>query len=75
MRASGSHPVRAGGLTWCATSLDTPHGTVSVRWQVEGGMLMVTSTIPEGIGAILSLEGQPEVTMTGGSHTRIVEMT
>jgi alpha-L-rhamnosidase len=66
-------PRPGGGLTWCRTHLDTPYGRVEVSWQVEDGMLTVTTTLPDGVTGVLSLEGHPEVDLTGGTHTRATE--
>lgn len=67
-------PRPGGGLTWCRTHLDTPHGRVEVGWQVEDGTLTVTTTLPDGVAGVLSLEGHPEVDLTGGTHTLTTEV-
>ena len=67
-------PRPGGGLTWCKTSLETGHGRVEVSWRVEDGTLTVDTTLPADVTGVLSLEGQPEVTLTGGSHTHTAEV-
>ena len=36
-------------------------------------MLTVTTTLPDGVTGVLSLEGHPEVDLTGGTHTLTTE--
>jgi alpha-L-rhamnosidase len=60
-------PVPGGGITWAETSLDTPHGTVSVRWDA-GDELVVRVTVPEGVHAVVRLPGLDEQRLGAGSH-------
>ena len=67
-------PRPGGGLTWCRTGLDTPRGRVEVSWHVTDGTLTVETTLPADVIGVLALEGLPEVTLTGGSHTHTTEV-
>ena len=62
-------PRPGGDLDWAATSLDTPHGTVSVRWELTPGALEVTVEIPPGTTAVVDLPGLPTREIVGGQHT------
>ena len=62
-------PRPGGGLTWARSALETPHGRVEVDWRVEDRVLEVTATLPEGVSGVLSLPGQADRTVPGGSHT------
>lgn len=41
-------PQPGGGLQWAETSLETPLGLASVRWEVVGGRLEISATVPDG---------------------------
>ena len=60
-------PRPGGGLTWAETSLDTPHGTVSVRWDLAED-LVVHVTVPDGVTAVVRLDGTDEQRLGAGSH-------
>ena len=60
-------PRPGGGLAWCTTALDTPHGRIEVRWRVQERVLTVTTTLPVGVTGTLSLEGRSDVTLTSGT--------
>jgi alpha-L-rhamnosidase len=62
-------PQPGGGLTWAETTLETPHGIASVRWDLVGGRLEVSATIPEGTEAVLRLPGEDDQTVGPGRHT------
>ena len=68
-------PRPGGGLTWAKTALDTRHGRIAVHWELSDGSLAVTTTIPEGVTAVLALEGQPEAELTAGNHTHRVAVS
>ena len=48
-------PRPGGGLTWASASLETRHGTVSVRWELTDDGLVVDATLPPGVTGVLSL--------------------
>ncbi|MEO3943209.1 family 78 glycoside hydrolase catalytic domain [Paenarthrobacter nicotinovorans] len=62
-------PQPGGGLTWAETTLETPHGIASVRWDLVDGRLEVSATIPEGTEAVLRLPGEDDHTVGPGRHT------
>ena len=44
-----------------------------MAWRIESGTLTVQTTLPPGVSGVLSLEGEPDVTLTEGSHTHTTE--
>ena len=63
-------PQPGGGLTWAETSLDTPYGLASVRWERDGDQIQVAVTVPDGSTAVLRLPGVEDETLTSGQHQR-----
>ncbi|AXJ08846.1 family 78 glycoside hydrolase catalytic domain [Arthrobacter sp. PM3] len=63
-------PRPGGGLEWAETSLETPHGPASVRWEIDGDTLTVTVEVPEGTEAVLRLPGAGDEILASGRHTR-----
>jgi alpha-L-rhamnosidase len=61
-------PRPGGGLTWAEATLESPHGPVSVRWDIRGSELRVDVTVPEGATAVVRLPGVPEQTVGPGAH-------
>jgi alpha-L-rhamnosidase len=60
-------PRPGGGLAWAATSLDTPHGLVSVEWHDAGRGLSVTTSLPPGATGVLDLPGMAPVPLDAGT--------
>jgi alpha-L-rhamnosidase len=65
-------PQPGGGITWAATSLETPHGRVAVRWDLNDSGLRVGIDVPESIEADLVLPGLDPEVLGSGHHTRSV---
>lgn len=65
-------PRPGGGITWAATSLDTPRGMVAVRWEVTDSGLKVDVDVPESVEADLVLPGVDPVVLGSGHHSRSV---
>jgi alpha-L-rhamnosidase len=65
-------PQPGGGITWAATSLETPHGRVAVRWDLDDCGLQVGVDVPEGIQADLVLPALDLEVLGSGHHTRSV---
>ena len=63
-------PQPGGGLTWCRAGLDTAHGRVEVAWELADGALTVTTTVPDGVRGVLSLEGHGDIGLEAGTSTR-----
>jgi alpha-L-rhamnosidase len=63
-------PRPGGDLEWARTSLETPHGIASVRWEVDGGKVRVAVVVPQGTEAVLRLPGTPEEVVGPGHHER-----
>jgi alpha-L-rhamnosidase len=54
------------GITWANTSKETPYGTVSVRWKLDGKMIKMDLNIPVGCTARLTIpEDSNEYTLNG----------
>ena len=62
-------PRPGGGITWASTSLETRHGEVAVRWRLEDDRLTVDVELPGGVSGVLSLPGEGDVDLAGGSST------
>ncbi|NUP73066.1 MAG: family 78 glycoside hydrolase catalytic domain [Sinomonas sp.] len=64
-------PRPGGDLEWAHTSLETPHGLASVRWELtEEDAVRVAITIPEGTEAVLRLPGTEDELLGAGHHER-----
>ena len=64
-------PQPGGDLTYSRASLDTDHGPIMVRWNVEGRDMVVEVTLPDGVPADVTLPGYPDggaFEVIGGSH-------
>lgn len=62
-------PRPGGDLTWAESTLDTPHGFASVRWDRRGDDISFAVTIPEGTSGVLRVPGLPETEVESGTHT------
>ena len=63
-------PRPGGGLTWASTSLETVHGLVSSRWRIDDDVLTLDVVLPDGVTAVVSLPGEPEVEVVGATRHR-----
>lgn len=45
------HPQTPAGLSWAEASVETPYGTLSVRWEREADGIILNVSIPAGITA------------------------
>jgi len=64
-------PQPGGGLTWAETSLETPAGRASVRWQLTDGDLRIVAVVPEGTEALLRFPGEMKgEILSPGEHSR-----
>ena len=62
-------PQPGGGLTWAKTSLETPHGPVSVSWsRPDGGELELEVRLPDGVDGVVRLPGQEDRAVGAGTH-------
>lgn len=67
-------PQPGGGLTEAATSLETRHGRVAVRWSLDGDQLTVDAELPEGVDGILRLPGRDDQHLSGGPVSVTAEL-
>ena len=62
-------PEPGGGLTEAETSLQTPHGLASCRWQLRGRRLVVDLQVPAGVYATVQLPSyRPKPVKAGRWH-------
>lgn len=59
-------PQAGGGLTWAQARLETPHGTASVRWDLDATQLRLQITVP--VAAVLRLPGRGDQDLEAGTH-------
>jgi Alpha-L-rhamnosidase N-terminal domain./Bacterial alpha-L-rhamnosidase. len=62
------------GLSWAETSHETPAGRASVRWELVGGSLRVSATVPANATARVSLPGREAFEVGSGVHEWIVDV-
>jgi len=67
-------PRPGGGLTWASSSLQTPHGRVSVDWRIDASGMTVDVEVPDGATAVLRLPGADDRELTGGRRTESVPL-
>ncbi len=63
-------PRPGGGLTWAEGSLDTPHGSVHVRWEVRKEGMVVRIETPAGVPTEVDLPGEAPF-YTHGGHVEL----
>ncbi|MCS0500143.1 family 78 glycoside hydrolase catalytic domain [Protaetiibacter mangrovi] len=61
-------PRPGGGLTRASARHLTPYGEAAIAWRIEGGELVVETTVPHGTTATLDLVGHAPVAQGPGSH-------
>ncbi|MFD4668573.1 family 78 glycoside hydrolase catalytic domain [Lentzea sp. NPDC058450] len=61
-------PVPSPTITSAGASLHTPHGLFAVEWTCEDGPLSLRVTVPDGVTALVRLPGEPDRTVTAGTH-------
>jgi alpha-L-rhamnosidase len=59
-------PRPGGGLTDVETTLESPHGVISVHWTIDDEQLHVRGKVPTGIRATIELPGRPQVVLIAG---------
>ncbi|WP_368497138.1 family 78 glycoside hydrolase catalytic domain [Herbiconiux sp. A18JL235] len=67
-------PRVGGGISWAETSLETPLGRASVRWELEGERAHLAVVVPPGSTALLRV-GDLERELAGGSHELTVPVS
>jgi alpha-L-rhamnosidase len=67
-------PQPGGGLSWASSSLQTPHGRVSVDWRIDENGMHVDVEVPEGATAVLRLPGADDVELMAGRRTESVNL-
>jgi alpha-L-rhamnosidase len=60
-------PRPGGGITWARSSLETSHGTIAVRWELQGDEIVLEATIPANTSAVLRLPNQPDKVLDPGT--------
>ncbi|MFK3678714.1 family 78 glycoside hydrolase catalytic domain [Microbacterium sp. NPDC090218] len=64
-------PRPCGGITQAATSHVSPHGPISVAWELDADRLTVEVDVPVGTIAELDLPGRDRERLDAGRHVRI----
>ena len=59
-------PRPGGGLSWARTSLDSPHGKVSVEWHLSHGEATVQVSLPEGVTGVFRAPDGTETDLASG---------
>jgi alpha-L-rhamnosidase len=67
-------PQPGGGLSWASSSLQTPHGRVSVDWRIDEDGMQVDVEVPEGATAVLRLPGADDIELAAGKRTESVTL-
>ncbi|KTR40735.1 alpha-L-rhamnosidase [Curtobacterium oceanosedimentum] len=61
-------PLPGGGLTWAEASLESPHGRIAVRWDLDTDELCIRAEVPEDVTAIVRTPDGTERQVGGGEH-------
>ena len=61
-------PRPGGGLEWAESSLDSPFGPMSVRWQISEKGITIDVVLPAGITGVLRLDGHDDLELNEGTH-------
>lgn len=55
-------------LNWAEGELQTPHGTVSLRWELVDDCLLIDASVPHGSSAVLRLANREDRVLGPGNH-------
>jgi alpha-L-rhamnosidase len=61
-------PRPGGGITWATTAFESRHGRIAVAWEIVDRALHVRVEVPEGVTAIVRLDGEAEQRLGRGVH-------
>jgi len=56
-------------LDWAESTLETPHGLASVRWDRRGDAIDLAVTVPDGATAVVRTAGAADRELAAGAHT------
>ena len=62
-------PQPGGGITWAETSLQSPHGRIAVRWDLDDGELCIDVEVPEGVTATIRTPDGVDRQVEAGEHS------
>jgi alpha-L-rhamnosidase len=62
-------PRPGGGLTWASTALETPAGRLEVSWRLEDEGIVVEAVVPDGVQAVLAIDGRDDTVLPVGHST------
>ncbi|BCW58648.1 alpha-L-rhamnosidase [Arthrobacter sp. StoSoilB20] len=65
-------PTPGGDVTSAETTLDSPHGRISVSWQLQDASIALQVKLPNNVVGVVQIPGQVEKTLNGGSHALTV---
>ena len=62
------------GITWAKTSIETPYGTLSVNWKLDGQIMKMDLVIPSGSTAYVTLPDDTQsYTLNQKNHSKSVD--
>lgn len=61
-------PHPGGGLTFARAVHETPYGTASIEWRLDGGTMETVAVVPTGSDAVLELPDGSRRPLTSGTH-------
>jgi alpha-L-rhamnosidase len=61
-------PRPGGGLTHASARHRSPYGEVAIAWRLDGGEMIIATTVPTGTTATLDLPGRDAVAQGPGTH-------
>lgn len=64
-------PLIGGGLTWAESSLESPHGTIRVRWELDGDTVRLEADVPRDCTAVIDVPGRGAILVGAGHHSVI----
>ncbi|MBT9606658.1 alpha-L-rhamnosidase [Microbacterium sp.] len=62
-------PLIGGGLTWAESSLESPHGTICVRWELDEDAVHLDVDVPLGCTAVIQVPGRDAIRVGDGHYT------
>jgi alpha-L-rhamnosidase len=65
-------PRPSNDITWAKSSLESPHGRISVEWDVAYDELTVVVTLPDGVSGVVDLQGREPVNIPDGAQGAVV---
>jgi alpha-L-rhamnosidase len=68
-------PQPGGGISWARAAIDTRHGRIETRWELDDSQFTLTVDVPDGVTATVRVPGTPETTAGPGQHQVSAQIT